>query len=474
MTANVYLVKIAEMNKAAGDADDNKPSITRGALVGAGWGAGIGAGAGLGVGRYVGGQLASGMPEGLSIGRKVRNGAKMGLKGEITPTGSAPVERMSNRIARTSERAGKYLTRHPVRGGRAMFTGLMGGVGLAAGSLAGASSGASVQVARRLMDKEASMNKTAGDADDNKPSIGRGALVGATLGGAASASAGHIAMGKALQQASPRQKKDAAKYFRNELENLEERTGSKLPKSFKQKPLRTIHRGVAGIAGVAGMMAGAPVGMAVQGVRRLMDKEASENRYLVKIAAEYSKGNPYTEPMDATIGRHATTGAKIGAGVGGVVGAGLGAAHGHPIAGAIGGALGGGLQFGMYGVGTGLLTGAYNAHKREAWEKAHRKVAEEIPGYFHTVGQGAGKGGEIGGVIGSVVGGIDGTVEGLRRGKGVVGKAVNVAKEGLKHSIVLGGVGGGLGGAVGGTLGGVAGTFNLGRKGVRVIQDAAK
>lgn len=36
MTANVYLVKLAEMNKAAGDADDNKPSIARGALMGAG------------------------------------------------------------------------------------------------------------------------------------------------------------------------------------------------------------------------------------------------------------------------------------------------------------------------------------------------------------------------------------------------------------------------------------------------------
>lgn len=434
MTANVYLVKIAEMNKAAGDADDNKPSIGRGALTGAGVGAGVGALAGVGVGRHVGNEMLKEPAGGLRIGRKVRYAALEGLQGKRLEGDHAPFSRVANRMARGSKTVGEYLVKHPVKGARAIFTGVTGLAGMGLGAGAGATSGASIQ-----------------------------------------------------------------------------------------------------------------------GVRRLMDKEASENRYLVKIAAEYSKDNPYTEPMDATIGRHATMGAKIGAGVGGVVGAGLGAVQGHPIAGAIGGALGGGLQFGLYGAGTGLLTGAYNAHKREAWEKAHRKVAaeyspnnphtgdvrrqmtagetigalggaglgailmsgsprpnaitagaiggamagylpvhlhnlheagkwekahrkvaEEIPGYFNTVGRWAGKGGEVGGVVGSVVGGIDGTVEGLRRGKGVVGKAVGVAKEGLKHSIILGGVGGGLGGAVGGTMGGVAGTVNLGRKGVRVVQDAAK
>ena len=353
MTANVYLIKIAEMNKAAGDADDNKPSIGRGALTGAGVGAGVGALAGVGVGRHVGNEMLR--EQGLRVGRKVRYAALEGLQGNRLEGDHAPSYRIANRMARGSKTVGEYLVKHPVKGARAIFTGVTGLAGMGLGAGAGATSGASIQ-----------------------------------------------------------------------------------------------------------------------GVRRLMDKEASENRYLVKIAAEYSKDNPYAEPMGATIGRHATMGAKIGAGVGGVVGAGLGAAHGHPIAGAIGGVLGGGLQFGMYGVGTGLLTGAYNAHKREAWENAHRKVAEEIPGYFNTVGRWAGKGGEVGGVVGSFVGGIDGTVEGLRRGKGVVGKVVGVAKEGLKHSIVLGGVGGGLGGAVGGTMGGVAGTVNLGRKGVRVVQDAAK
>lgn len=581
MTANIYLVKIAEMNKAAGDADDNKPSIGRGALVGAGIGTGAGTLVGLGIGNTIGNEMLGKRPysEGRSIGRKVRSAALEGLRGNRLEGDQAPASRLANRLARGSKTVGEYLVKHPVKGGKAMFTGAMGLAGAGMGAGAGATSGASFQGARLLMNKEA------GDTDD-KPGFGRGMLVGAGVGAGAGAGAGYVGMGRILAEGSFAGKRDAARIVKDGVRAAKEAGGdSSLNRYFEKHPLRGTHRMGAAAGGLVGAMAGVPVGMAVQGVRRAMhkeagdasdspsylaglgvgsgvgaaglgamahrrftkamldphavipehlrgaaskrdlrremvrqmsemdmitdgqpidpkhplkhlrsmvtkknailggvmggaagmgvqgirsamQKEAEENRYLLKLA-EVDQ-----EPFAARVGRHMVTGAGVGAGLGTLLGTsavlqGRGSLLVPPVA-AVGGALAGGVA----GIGTGTASGAYLAHRN--WGDAHHKVAEEIPGYFNTLGRWAGTGGQVGGLVGGYTGALTGAVDGFRRGNGIIGRTAGALGKGLAGSMTLGALGAGAGGTLGGAAGGVAGAVNLGRKGVRAIQDTAK